>query len=510
MNTFMNQMKNATNYGYTENGAIKHNTTNSAVLDMFALGGAYRSRSYEDVILLFKNAFEEDPVLAMKCLFYLRDIRGGQGERRFFRTAYRWLCQNEPKVAATNLEKIPEFGRWDDLIYIAEGTPLEEPAFYLIKYQLQLDKYSKTPSLLAKWMPSQNASNKETQRLGHKIANFLNMTDREYRKTLSSLREKIKVLETLMSQNRWDEIEFDKIPSKAGLIYKNAFAHKEVTAARYQAFMANKETKVNAGALYPYEIVAKALKNGAYWGWGDRDMLDIDRQAIEKYWNSLPDYFANTPNSKMICVVDTSGSMCRSDAAAPINVAISLGMYAAERAGGPFKDHYISFSNRPQLIKIEGVDFVDKVRRIYRTHLCENTNLSAVFDMLLTIADKPNVREEDIPNHIVVISDMEIDSATGDSSSWYYTRRNGIWSKDHIETTMESIRSKWEAHGHKMPKLTYWNVDARNDTILDAGPNVSFVSGMSPSIFKQVMTGKSAWDLMIDILMSDRYKFITI
>lgn len=505
MNTFMNQLKATTNYGYTENGALKHNTTTSAVLDMFALGGAYRKRSDEDCILLFKNAFEEDPVLAIKCLFYLRDVRGGQGERRYFRTVYRWLCKNNYAVAEKNLEKIPEFGRWDDLIYITEGTGLEIPAFILIKYQLFIDKQSKTPSLLAKWMPSQNASNVETKRLGHKLANFLEMTDREYRKTLSTLRERIKVLETLMSQNRWDEIEFDKIPSRAGLIYKNAFAHKEVTAARYAAFMKNKANKVNAGALYPYEIVAKAI-NHSHWDWKD-DMSEVDRQALEKYWNNLPDYFANTPNSKMMCVVDTSGSMTGSSASAPINVAISLGMYAAERANGPFKDHYISFSRTPQLIKIEGIDFVDKVRRIYRTNLCENTNLSAVFDMLLAIADKPNVREEDIPNHLVIISDMEIDYAT--SSGWY-SNRDSDWSKNNIKTTMESIRSKWAAHGHKMPKLTYWNVDARNNTILDAGPNVSFVSGMSPSIFTQVMTGKSAWDLMIETLMSDRYKTIKV
>lgn len=353
-------------------------------------------------------------------------------------------------------------------------------------------------------MPSQNASNKEAKRLGHKLADFLGMTDREYRKTLSSLREKIKVLETLMSQNRWNEIDFSKIPSKAGLIYKNAFAHKEVTAARYEAFMKNKGNKVNAGALYPYEIVAKAIGH-SHWDWRD-DMSEVDRQALEKYWNNLPDYFANTSNSKMMCVVDTSRSMTGSSASAPINVAISLGMYAAERAGGPFKDHYISFSRTPQLIKIEGIDFVDKVRRIYRTNLCENTNLSAVFDMLLAIADKPNVREEDIPNHLVIISDMEIDHAT--SSGWYINRDNG-WSKNNIKTTMENIRSKWAAHGHKLPKLTYWNVDARNNTILDAGPNVSFVSGMSPSIFTQVMTGKSAWDLMIETLMSERYKQIT-
>ena len=505
MNTFMKTMNQVNNFAYTENGALTHKTTGSKVLDLFGLGAAYRKRSDEDVILLFKNAYEEDPLLAMKCLFYLRDVRGGQGERHFFRTAYRWLCKNNYAVAEKNLEQIPEFGRWDDLIYITEGTGLEIPAFTLIKYQLFIDKQSKTPSLLGKWMPSQNASNKETKRLGHKLADFLGMTDREYRKTLSSLREKIKVLETLMSQNRWDEIEFDKIPSKAGLIYKNAFAHKEVTAARYKAFMESKTTKVNAGALYPYEIVAKAINRTTNWGWNynNNDLSLIDRQALEKYWENLPDYFKDCPEQNMLCVVDTSGSMCGNEASAPINVAISLGMYAAERAGGPFKNCYISFSSRPQLINIEGVDFVDKVRRIYRTNLCENTDLVATFDMLLAIADRPDVKEEDVPNSIVVISDMEIDYGA-------FHRIGRAWTKDNMATEMEWVRQKWINHGHKPPRLTYWNVQARQNNILDLGPNVSYVSGMSPSIFTQIMTGKSGWDLMIETLMSDRYKTIKI
>ena len=224
MNTFMNTLRDNTNFKYTEKGDITHKTSKSDVLDMFALGGSYRNREDNDVILLFKNAYEENPELALKCLFYLRDIRGGQGERRFFRVAFKWLCEKHIKSAKKNLINVSEYGRWDDLIYVAVNTPLQNNAFAIIKHQLALDVNCKTPSLLAKWLPSQNASNNETKKLGHIMAKYLGISNKQYRKTLSTLRERIKVLEKLMSSNRWDEIEFDKIPSKAGLIYKNAFA----------------------------------------------------------------------------------------------------------------------------------------------------------------------------------------------------------------------------------------------------------------------------------------------
>ena len=189
-----------------------------------------------------------------------------------------------------------------------------------------------------------------------------------------------------------------------------------------------------------------------------------------------------------------------STASAPINVAISLGMYAAERAGGPFKDHYISFSSKPQLIKIEGVDFADKVKRIYQTNLCENTNLAATFDMLLKVADRPDVTEDQIPETIVVISDMEIDSMTYGYDGW---------NEETASTEMEKVRKKWAEHGHKMPKLVYWNVQARQNTILDKGEGVSFVSGMSPSIFESIITGKNGKDLMLEVLNKDRYSAVS-
>lgn len=499
MNTFMNQMTKDANIDYTENGARTHVTTNSKVLDMFSLGSAFRNRSDVDVILLFKNAFEEDPLLAVKCLFYIRDARGGQGERRFFRVAFKWLCKAHPSIARKNLDNVSNYGRWDDLIYTTEGTPVEQDAFDVIKHQLALDVQCKTPSLLGKWMPSINASSSETKRLGRKLANYLGMTQRQYRKTLSVLRERINVLERLMSAGRWEDIVFDKIPSRAGIIYKNAFARRDIIAKKYEAFAKDTNTKVNAGVLYPYEVVSKAINL-----YRDDDLDSTERAMINKYWSCLPDYLEGKDCS-MMCVVDTSGSMTGSNAAAPINIAIGLGMYCAERIGGPFKNHYISFSSRPQLISIEGIDFVDKVKRIYRTNLCENTNLTAVFDLLLKTAKRPGVKKNDIPKTVVVISDMEIDIGTG---SWCWSSSTEGWTEQTAATEMEKIRQKWAAEGYELPHLVYWNVDARENHILDSGPNVTFVSGASPTIFKSVLTGKSAWDVMLDVLMSDRYKAV--
>ncbi len=502
-NTFMNGLQAATNFTHTDNGALAHKSTGSKVYDMFALGGAYRNRSDEDVILLFKNAYEEDPVLALKCLFYLRDCRGGQGERRFFRVCFRWLCRADERAARRNLIHLSEYGRWDDLIYCAIDTPMENDAFKMIYHQLILDLESKTPSLLGKWVPSENASSATTKYAANKLRNYLHLTHKKYRKMLSELRKRINIVERLMSENRWEEIEFDKIPSRAGIIYKNAFARRDIIAKKYETFAKSETTTVNAKTLFPYEIVAKAV-NCSRWSYNFENLSDVDRAMIEKYWNNLPDYLNGKP-CKMMCVVDTSGSMTGSTASAPLNVAISLGMYCAERVGGPFKDHYISFSSEPQLIKIEGVDFVDKVRRIYKTNLCSNTNINATFDMLLNVALKSD--PNDIPETIVIISDMQIDSG---ARGYYYDHDNswGNWTQKTAATEMETIRMKWAAHGVKCPNLVYWNVNACNNTILDAGPNVTFVSGCSPTIFEQVVTGVTGYDLMLKKLMSARYEAI--
>ena len=518
-NTFLNGMKQTTNYTLTENGALTHKSTNSALLDLFAMGAAYRTRSLEDVILLFKNAFDENPTYAMKCLFYIRDIRGGQGERRFFRSATKWLSQYNKNAMKRNLIHIPEFGRWDDLLVFLD-TPLQNDALDILKGQLELDVQCKTPSLLAKWLPSENTSSAKTRSQARVVRHYFNMTAKQYRKTLSILRARINVLERLMSEGRWDEIEFDKIPSKAGLKYKNAFARHDIERMKrnpevktYADFAKDTTTKVNAKALYPYEVVDKATEimgcSYNYWSAyrGAKPMDDTDRLMVNKYWENLADYF-NGKTFNGMAVVDTSASMRGSSASAPINVAISLGMYCAERAKGPFAGHYVSFSSRPQLISIEGVDFCDKVKRIWQTNLCENTNIEATFDMLLSTAIKNHCTQDDLPQNLIVISDMEFDR--GSASSYGYGYSYATKPSAQITTLMERIRAKWANHGYRMPHLIYWNVQARQNNIPeDIGCGlVSYVSGMSPSIFETILSGKTGYDLMMEKLNSERYSVI--
>lgn len=499
MNTFLNGMKTANNYTLTENGALTHKSTMDGLMDLFAMGAAYRSRTDEDVIVLFKDAFDADPVYALKCLFYIRDVRGGQGERRFFRVATKWLASYNTDAMQRNLIHVPEFGRWDDL-FVFIGTPLETQALEIIQHQLALDVRCKTPSLLAKWMPSENTSSAKTRKTAVKVRTFLGMTPKQYRKTLSFLRARINVLERLMSEGRWDEIEFDKIPSKAGLKYKNAFARHDIERMKrnpevktYADFAKDTTTKVNAKDLYPYEVVDKATH-----AWG-RPMDDTDRLMVNKFWDNLADYF-NGKSLNALAVVDTSGSMTWSGGAAkPINVAISLGMYCAERAKGPFAGHYVSFASRPQLIEVKGADFCDKVRRIYQTNLCDNTNIEATFDMLLNTALSNHCSQADLPENIIILSDMEFDAARG-----YYGRGSNT------KTLMENIRDKWARAGYRVPHLIYWNLNARQNNVpetLGVGA-ISYVSGMSPSIFEQILSGKNGYDLMMEVLDSERYSVI--
>jgi hypothetical protein len=506
MNKFMNGLSNAANYTHTENGAVTHTTTRSDLLDMFAMGAAMRKRTDEDVILMFRKAFKENPVYALKCLFYIRDVRGGQGERRFFRVCMRDLAFQDTEAALRNLRHVPEFGRWDDL-YVFVGTPVEDAALNFMKEQLALDIQCKTPSLLAKWLKSENTSSAESRRLANITRQAMGMNHKQYRKVLSTLRARINVLERLMSENRWDEIEFDKIPSKAGMIYKNAFARHDLEREKsvkevqtYAEFARDTTKKVNAKTLYPYECVEEAIKCVCSY----RRVDETQRLMTNKYWENLADYFQGA-SLNALAVVDTSASM-RGTA---LNVAISLGMYCAEKAGGPFAGHYIAFSRDPRLVKVEGVDFCDKVKRIYDTNLCENTDIEKTFDMLLETAMRNGCSQADLPQNIVIISDMEFDAARG--AGRVYNWRTGRYEENNsnVDTLMERIANKWASVGYRMPHLIFWNVDARQSNIpmLGNGP-ISYVSGFSPSIFQTIMTGKTGYDLMMEKLNSERYAVI--
>ena len=506
MNKFMNGMANATNFTYTENGAVTHKTTKSDLLDMFALGAAMRNRSDEDVLLMWRKAFGENPVYALKCLFYIRDVRGGQGERRFFRVCMKDLAKYNTDAAKRNLQYVPEFGRWDDL-YVFVGTPLERDALEIMKNQLALDVECKTPSLLAKWLKSENTSSVESRRLGNITRAYFGMSHKQYRKTLSILRERINVLERLMSAGKWDEIEFDKIPSKAGMKYKNAFARHDFERAKNEnvqtyADFAKDETKtVNAKALYPYECVHEALQimgNQQCWRRNGNNvaMDNTQRLMANKYWANLADYF-NGSTFNGICLIDTSGSMDGT----PIEVAISLGLYCAEKNTGAFANHFISFESNPHWIKTEGVDFCDKVYRITGADWGGSTNVEAAMDLILKVALQNNCGQDDLPQNLVIVSDMEFNHCVTSNGYSGWGGDRGV-----NDTLFEKIAAKFRAHGYEMPHVIFWNVDARQNNIPMIGNgNVSYVSGFSPSIFETIMSGKTGYDLMMEKLNSERY-----
>ena len=480
MNTFLNELKNETNIGRTENGAIKRKSTLNAVLDMFALGGAFRYRSDDECIDLFGKAFDEDPELALKCLFYLRDCRFGQGERRFFRICFQWLANFYPDAAKRNLPYIAEYGRFDDVFYSCINTPLENDAYNLIKKQLVEDVQTTTPSLLGKWLPSENCSSAETKAIANKIRSYLGMTHKQYRKTLSILRSRINVLEKLMSEGKWDEIQFDSIPSKAGINYRNAFATREETKDRYKAFLNSKDVKVNASVLTPVDVVHKAMNC--------RNNM-IERKALDQYWKDLPDYYGDTVENGL-AIVDVSGSMW----GLPMEAAIGLGAYIAERGHGPFVNHFITFSQHPQLVKFYGADIVEKVNNCQSADWGYNTNIEAVFDILLRTAKSENTKPEDMPTRLYILSDMEFDYGLD-------LRRNG----ENIDTLLESIAKIWRAEGYELPQVVFWNLNARSNNIPAIGGRFSYVSGFSPVMIPQILGHVSAEEIMKEKLLSDRY-----
>lgn len=504
MNELLKNLKEQSNKTFTANGATTYSSTLTKLYDLFAQGAAMRMASDDDCILMFKNAYEENPEMALKCLFWLRDVRGGQGERRFFRLCINWLALRHKDEMEHLIKYVSEYGRYDDLFELFD-TPLESEMMGYIKHIIDKNE----DHLVYKWMPSINTSSKSTQERGRKFAHEFGMSEKEYRKMLSEGRKACHLVETLMSQNKWDQIAFDKLPSRAGLLYSRAFARREETKERYNAFMNSKTTKVNAGTLYPYDVVRKALEAmdiNDYWSsHSSVPMNDTNRLAANKYWENLTDYF-NGATLNALCVCDTSGSMTTSygkSKITPIDVAIALSLYTAERAKGPFKDHFISFSSHPTLIETEGVDFCDKVARIYRQNLCENTNIEATFDLILHTAIRSGLQQSELPETLIIISDMQFDAARG--YGWRY-------SGDPTTTLMENIRIKWERAGYNMPKLIFWNVNAASgggNIPMKDEDGITFVSGASPSIFTSILTGKTGQDLMYEALLAPRYNDIT-
>ena len=495
MNNLLNAMKYDMNYDYTENGGIKHISTMDKILDMFAMGGSMRNRSEDDIINMFKAAYEENHTVALRCLFYLRDVRGGQGERRFFRVCYKWLAQANPTEAKNLIPFVAEYGRYDDLFELFD-TPIKIDMLMYVKRVINENK----DHLIYKWMPSINASSKRSKAMGREFAICFNMTEREYRKMLSEGRKACHLVETLMSQNKWDQIAFDKLPSRAGLLYKNAFMRREETKDRYAKFMSDKNTKVNAGVLNPVDIAHQIF---GYNHW--RQPEKTERQAWQKYWDNLKDYYCGKEEPG-IAVVDVSGSMTGT----PMDAAVSMGAYIAERGKGPFKNHFITFSDNPQLVEFTGVDIYDKFQRARDANWGGSTNIEAVFDLLLNTAIRHHAKPEDMPKTLYIFSDMEfnqcITSGPARTGMWYYG--NGL-NDGQINTVIETQIRKWKLYGYTAPRVIFWNLDARHDNIPALGDKFSYVSGFSMNMVECILSGKDGIDLMLEKLNSERYKIIT-
>ena len=502
MNELLQGMKMDTNFGYTENGGVKHNTTMSALLDMFAMGGAMRSRSDSDVIVMFKKAFAENAEYAMKCLTYLRDIMSGQGERRFFRVCLKYLGQNDYKAAIRNMREWINKGfiRWDDL-FVLFDTPAEDEVMHFINKNLIIDlasyKEGKAVSLLGKWLPSENTSSATSRHNARKIMHAIGLTPREYRKMLSALRERIHVVERLMSQNRWDEIDFSKLPSRAGLLYRNTFAENEITKERYAAFMGSKETKVNARVLNPVDIADQIFRKS--------NPSPVERQVWDKYWENLEDYYGGNEEPG-IAVCDVSGSMTGQ----PMNAAVSMGAYIAERGKGPFHNHFITFSSNPTLVEFVGTDIYDKFRRARNADWGGSTNIEAVFNLLLQTGIRHKVKPENMPKTIYIFSDMEFNACIScgapSNDRWY----NGHYlrSEGEINTVIEAQIKKWKQYGYDAPRVIFWNLDARQENIPAIGDKFSYVSGFSMNMVKSILSGKDGMALMFEKLNEPRYKDI--
>lgn len=480
-------LKKEVNVAYTANGALSNASTMSDCLDLFATAGALRNAGDEEIIERFIRAFAEDREIAMKTLFFARDVRGGLGERRFFRVIFRYLAINYPDVAVKNIDNIAEYGRYDDILSLMD-TACEQEAIAYIKAVLNDDMKSMQAqglvSLMAKWLPSVNTSNKEAVRLAKKIAKGMDMSCESYRKMLSSLRAYIRIIENNLREKDYS-FEYNMQPSKALFKYRKAFIRND--GERYQKFITDAREnpyELNTSTLTPYDIVGTVIKNR-------KGMSSEERAVLDTTWNALENY-VNSDNT--LVVVDGSGSMYWGGASVmPAAVAESLGIYFAERNKGAFRNHFITFSANPQLVEIKGEDIFEKVQYCMSFNECSNTNIGKTFDLILNTAVRNRLKQKDMPSRMIIISDMEFDSCTNDADM----------------TNFENAKAKFERAGYKLPSLVFWNVNSfnRQQPVRMNEKGVTLVSGMSPQIFAMLKSDNmDPYSFMMSVISSERYK----
>lgn len=518
MSSFIDDVKNMLNSTktLTENGAVAYETSGSKLLDInFAVSGL-RSASEKDIEDYFVKAYFENPTLAVVWLFFARDVRGGMGERRLFRVCLNWLAKNKPDVVVKILHLIPEYGRYDDLFDILDIDEIGDKAIDFICQKfiedVELNNMGKPISLLAKWMPSINTSSAKSRALARKFVNVLGMDERTYRKTLAKLRASSHIIESMISSNKWDTVDYEHVPSQANLKYKNAFLKHDYTRRlEFLNKLTNGEAKINASTVFPHDIFSKYTDKNAYY-YNNVSKYDA---TYEEMWKALPNYVSDIDNGNTICVVDGSGSMMSTignTSVMALDVAQALGIYFAERmSDSPFKNKFITFSSRPQLVDFSKCStLMDKINLIGKYCECANTNLEATLDLLLETAKKNNTPQKDIPN-LLILSDMQFDSMV-DIGHSHYDRFYGSNLSDAKLAFMEKMEKRWNEAGYKLPRITYWNIMGgcgRQTTVpvQRSECGVALVSGFSPAIASMVYSCKlDPYDALVEKLESERYK----
>lgn len=478
----MNQLLKAmqTENTLTENGMVTNTTSLSACVDFFFTAGAMRKADESRIVADFSSAFNQDALTALKLLFWARDVRGGAGERRLARTIYKYLATNHESALLKNLHLIPVYGRWDDIFDVIEVTTgsIRTAALNLIKKALLEDK----DALCAKWMPRPN---KNGAALANIVRKHLGLDPKSYRKLIAGMSY---IVETPMCAKQYDTIDYSHVPSLAMGRYTKAFNKND--AQRFDAYkqaLVKGEVKINASAVYPYDVVKTALSG--------------DRTIANEMWKALPNYMEGN-TQPILCMVDTSASMFweESNVSGEIfagHVAQSLAVYTSERNNGPFKDAFLSFNNAPQLHTLNG-SLTDRLAQLRNAPVGGGTNIEACFDFVLNQAVKFKVNASEMPSMIIILSDMEFNQCSHDASDTAYTM----------------IKKQYADAGYNIPNIVFWNLASRNKNVpvqfTERG--TALVSGFSPSILTALLKAEdfTPYGIMLGKISEPRYDAVTV
>jgi hypothetical protein len=469
MNTFVNAVVNQE--ARTANGMKARKSTANAVVDLFFKIGASRGKN---IVPDFTAAYVQDPNLALRIAAWSRDPRGGAGERQIFRDILKHLENTNVKAAIALMTKVPELGRWDDLL-VVESSFLKQMAFEMIKNALEADN-----GLCAKWMPRKGDFAVE-------LRNYLGWSPKFYRKRLVEL---TKVVEQNMCANAWDEINFSHVPSVASARYKKAFNRHTPKYGEYVAALVkggNPEVKVNASVAFPYDVLKGRIN--CYGVKFDKTELDL----IQKQWEALPNYVGD---ANILPLVDVSGSMsCRAGRQGTLScleVAVSLGLYLADKNTGKFKDTFLTFSGTPELLHLKG-NINQKIDQMVKSKWAMDTNLHKAFAKILDVAVKGQVPQEEMPKMLMILSDMQFNQCV-----------------EYDDSALQMIERKYAAAGYEVPKVVFWNLNASDNAPVKFDESgTALVSGFSPAIVKPLLSGNleefTPESIMLKTVMVDRY-----